>query len=531
MNVWDYILNLFPNLGSLIWGWLLSILPWWAAYLIMGLIGVIVVLLFVIGVVIVLIWVERRGVGRFQIRIGPNRAGPQGIFQPLADVIKLFLKEDVVPALCDRWVHWLAPVVVFVPTLLAFAVIPLQAGAILADLNIGILYIVAITTLTGIGIFMAGWGSSNKYALIASMRGVAQVVSYEIPVVLSIIGVVMMAGTLSMIGIVEAQHLPFILLQPLGCLIYFIGATAELNRSPMDLLEAESEIVAGYNIEYSSMKWGLFFLGEFAAAILVSAIIATLFLGGWQGPLLPPYLWFIIKTFIVYFVLLWMRSTLPRLRVDQLMGFAWKFLLPLSLVNIFITGVELVLWPDLPWALAPVNIALAVGLVIGWSRLFRLGAGGHGEWGFGLGLARGMWLTFIHLFRKPITVQYPEQRLDLSSRLRGYEFGWDPVRCTACQLCANACPHGVIDMTIAVDEKKKRRVEKLEMDLGRCMFCGLCIEACNRQALTMGTGYEAATYRRGELIKDKASLSQGVSQPSTYARVRKAEAGKEGEEE
>jgi len=297
MNVWDYIVNLFPNLGSLIWGWLLSVLPWWAAYLLMGVIGVIVILLFVVMVVIVLIWVERRGVGRFQIRLGPNRVGPQGIFQPLADVIKLFLKEDVVPALCDKRVHWLAPVVVFVPTLLAFAVIPLQEGAILADLNIGILYIVAVTTLTGIGIFMAGWGSSNKYALIASMRGVAQVVSYEIPVVLSIIGAVMMAGTLSMIGIVNAQYLPFILFQPLGCLIYFIASTAELNRSPMDLLEAESEIVAGYNIEYSSMKWGLFFLGEFAAAILVSAIIATLFLGGWQGPLLPPYLWFIIKTF------------------------------------------------------------------------------------------------------------------------------------------------------------------------------------------------------------------------------------------
>ena len=202
------------------------------------------------------------------------------------------------------------------------------------------------------------------------------------------------------------------------------------------------------------------------------------------------------------------------------------------MINIFITGVELVLWPDLPWPLAPVNIALAVGLVIGWSRLFRLGAGEYGEWGFGLGVVRGMWLTFIHLFRRPITVQYPEQRLELPSRLRGYEFGWDPFRCTACQLCANACPHGVINMTIAVDEKKKRRVEKLEMDLGRCMFCGLCVEACNRQALTMGTGYETATYRRGELIKDKAKLSEGVSQPSTYARTKKAaEAGKEGEEE
>jgi NADH-quinone oxidoreductase chain I len=285
-------------------------------------------------------------------------------------------------------------------------------------------------------------------------------------------------------------------------------------------------------MEYSSMKWGLFFLGEFAAAILVSAIIATLFLGGWQGPWLPPYLWFIVKTFIVYFVLLWMRSTLPRLRVDQLMGFAWKFLFPLSLINIFIIGIELILWPSLPWPLSLVNIGLAVGLVIGWSRLFKLGAGEYREWGYGLGIAKGMALTFIHLFRKPITVQYPEQKLVMPSRLRGYEFGWDQQRCTACQLCANACPHGVIDMTIAIDEKRKRRVEKLEMDLGRCMFCGLCIEACNRQALTMGMDYETATYRRGDLIMDMSKLSRGVSQPSAYARVKKAaEPGKEGEEE
>ena len=367
--------------------WLSGYWPSWAAYLVPAIVAFFVLSTFILLVVMAFIYIERRGVGRFQVRLGPNRAGPLGILQPVADAIKVLIKEDIVPARGDKWVHWLAPVVVFVPALMLFAVIPIAptydgANAIFADLNIGILYIIAIGTLGIIGIFMAGWASNNKYSLVGAMRAVAQMISYEIPMVLSIIGVLLMVGSLQMGRIVAEQSIPFILLQPLGFLIYFIGASAELNRCPMDLLEAESEIVAGYHTEYSGIKFSLFYLAEYGNALAVSAIIATLFLAGWKQPfsqelfILPPWLWFVVKVFTVFFVIVWMRSTLPRLRVDQLMGFAWKFLLPLALINIFITGIEVLFWPTSLWALVPINIAIAGGLIFLWSRLFfKLGGG------------------------------------------------------------------------------------------------------------------------------------------------------------
>lgn len=340
---------------------------------------------FVLITVMVFIYMERRVIGKFQLRLGPNRVGPFGALQPIADAIKVLVKEDIIPDKVDRWVHWLAPVVVFVPALLVFAVIPFQGGtffwggpAVLANLDIGILYIVAISSISVVGVFMAGWGSNNKYSLLGAMRGMAQMVSYEVPLVLSILGVVMIAGSLSLVNIVEKQQVPFILLQPLGFIIYFMAASAELNRSPFDLLEAESEIVAGYHTEYSGMKFALFFLGEYAYAVGVSAIISLLFLGGWKFPwgILPAsFIWFVAKVLLVFFLFLWVRSTLPRVRVDQLMGFAWKFLLPLSLANLFIVGVEAIFWPRFPWPLLFLNIALAVALIYAWSRLFRLGGG------------------------------------------------------------------------------------------------------------------------------------------------------------
>lgn len=333
------------------------------------------ILVFVLIMVMVFIYIERRGSGRFQIRLGPNRVGPQGVLQPIADAIKVLTKEDIVPAKGDKWVHWMAPIVVFVPALMIFAVVPFSGGAALVDLNIGILYIIAISSLGVLGVFMAGWSSNNKYSLVAAMRSVAQMVSYEIPIVLSIVGVVLITGSLSMAAIVEEQSIPFLLLQPLGFLIYFLGAAAEIERSPFDLLEAESEIVAGYHTEYSGMKFALFYLGAYGHALAVSAIVTTLFLGGWQGPLLPPFLWFVIKVILVFVLLVWMRSTLPRLRVDQLMGFGWKFLLPLALINIFITGVEAILWPEFPWPLVFVNFAIAGILVLLWSRFSKLGGG------------------------------------------------------------------------------------------------------------------------------------------------------------
>jgi len=272
----------------------------------------VVIITFVLTMVMGAIYIERRGMGRMQSRLGPNRTGPFGLLQPVADAIKVLLKENIAPTNADKLVHWLAPVIAFAPAMMIFAVIPFQNGALLADLNIGILYVVAISSVSTVGIFMAGWGSSNKYSLLGAMRNVAAVVSYEIPLVLAIVGVVLIAGSLSLNQIVVAQNIPFILLQPLGFLLFFAAGCAEINRSPFDLMEADSEIVAGFHTEYSGMKFAMFYLVEYAEAIAISAIITTLFLGGWKGPLLPPWLWFIIKVIIVFFAMVWMRTTLPQ---------------------------------------------------------------------------------------------------------------------------------------------------------------------------------------------------------------------------
>jgi NADH-quinone oxidoreductase subunit H len=350
--------------------------PEWAAYLVPAIVGIIVIIAFVMIILIVLIYLERRLLARFQIRLGPNRLGPEGIFQPFATAAKILLKEDIVPAKADKVIHWLAPLVVFVPILLIFAVVPIHKGAIFADLNVGIVYLVAVSSISAVGIYMAGWASNNKYAVIAAMRTVAQMVSYELPVVLALLGVVLMVGSLSMNQIVESQNIPFIFLQPLGFLIFFIGALAEMNRCPFDLLEADSEIVAGYHTEYSGMKFAMFYLGEYGHSVVYAAIIATLFLGGWQGPFLPPILWLLIKMMAVFFVIIWIRATLPRLRVDQLMSFAWKGLFPMAVINLFVIAVE-VLWlpANLPWLMIIINFGLAGILIMLWSKLFTLGGG------------------------------------------------------------------------------------------------------------------------------------------------------------
>ena len=337
---------------------------------------VVIIFVFVLGFIMGALWFERRAMAIMQARLGPNRVGPFGIFQSIADTIKLLLKEDIIPAKGDKLIHWLAPVVVAAPVLMIFAVVPFQGGAILADLNIGILYIVAISSVATVGIFMAGWASNNKFSLLGAMRVVASVVSYEIPVVLSLIGVVLLAGSLSMQQIVLAQDIPFILLQPLGFLLFFIGALAEINRAPFDLMEADSEIVAGFHTEYSGIRWSMLQLGEYGEALAISAIVTTLFLGGWRGPLLPPWLWFLVKVGLVFFAMVWIRTTVPRVRIDQLMALAWKFLLPLALLNLLITAVEILVFPAVsPWVMVGINIAIMFFLVILWSRLFKLGWG------------------------------------------------------------------------------------------------------------------------------------------------------------
>lgn len=348
--------------------------PDWAVYLTPAIVGILLIIVFILTVVIVFIWWERRLLGRFQIRTGPNRCGPEGIFQPIATAIKILLKEDLVPEKADKLLHFIAPIIVFVPILLIFAVIPISEGAILVDLNVGIIFVIAISSISVIGIFMASWASNNKYSLIAGMRAIAQMVSYELPVVLSLVGVALVAGSFSMIKIVESQTIPFILLQPLGFMIFFLGCLAEMNRCPFDLLEADSEIVAGYHIEYSGMKFAMFYLGEYGIALAYAGVITTLFLGGWQGPLLPPLIWFIIKVFMIFSVIIWMRATLPRLRVDQLMSFAWKFLLPMAVINMLIIAIE-VLVGTMQWLMIILNFGFAALLILLWSRLFTLGGG------------------------------------------------------------------------------------------------------------------------------------------------------------
>ncbi len=336
----------------------------------------VVLIIFILIMVMAVIYIERRAMGRMQSRLGPNRTGPFGILQPVADAIKVLLKENIVPVNADKVVHWLAPVIAFVPALMIFAVVPFQNGALLADLNIGILYVVAISSVSTIGVFMAGWGSSNKYSLLGAMRNVAAVVSYEIPLVLAIVGIVLLTGSLSMNQIVLAQDIPFVLLQPLGFLLFFTAGCAEINRSPFDLMEADSELTAGFHTEYSGMKFAMFYLVEYAEAVAIAAIITTLFLSGWRGPALPPWLWFIIKVIIVFFLMVWTRTTLPRVRIDQLMSLAWKFLLPLAVINLVITAIEVLFLSALPWLIIIVNFAVAAVLVVMWSKLFfKLGWG------------------------------------------------------------------------------------------------------------------------------------------------------------
>ena len=286
-------------------------------------------------------WFERRVIGRFQVRRGPNRHGPFGILQPIADVVKLILKEDTIPGEADKPVFTLAPIVLLAPTLLTIIVIPLAETSCLGSLNIGILFIVGVTSVNAIAIFMAGWGSRNKYAILGSMRGAAMLVSYEIPMALGITSVLLLSGSLAMTEIVKQQSIWFIAVMPMGFFVFMAAATAEMSRTPFDQIEAESELGSGYNTEYSGIKFAVLFLAEFMAPIITAAIVTTLFLGGTKGvDPVPGEIWFVSKMFVVIFILLWFRATWPRLRVDQIMGFAWKPLFGLGIANIFIIAIE-----------------------------------------------------------------------------------------------------------------------------------------------------------------------------------------------
>lgn len=357
-----------------------------------------------------LTYYERRAIARMQDRVGPNRVGPEGLWQPVADGVKMFTKEDIVPDAADKWVHLIAPCVVVAPTMFMFAVLPWGPGMVPMDMHIGLLFFFAISSISAVGLMMAGWASNNKFALLGAMRAVAQMVSYEIPAVLSLLAIVMLTGTLSVVELIERQAGLFIsaadlpgvpdlglgwfIFQPVGFLafvVFFIAALAEGERTPFDIPEADSEIVAGYMTEYSGMKFGLFYLAQYVLNFLLCAIAAVIFCGGWQGPgvgwlyaqaitpATPDGTWYfnvlagflgvfymLAKTYFFFFVMIWVRGAFPRLRVDQLMDFGWKFLIPLTLVNVLSAAIWVALtrWgaeQGLPWVAA-------------WSPLLRWGA-------------------------------------------------------------------------------------------------------------------------------------------------------------
>lgn len=322
------------------------------------LIAVIQILVVFAGALLIIAYMtlmERKVLGRIQVRYGPNRVGPFGLLQPIADGIKLLFKEDIVVPHASRWIYILAPTVMVIAALMCLAVIPFgesvtllgrRIALVVADLNAGLLYLLAVSSLGVYGVVMGGWASNNKYSLLGAIRSSAQMISYELSLGLSLIGVLMVTGSLSLVNIVQWQSAGhwLIIYQPLGFLIYLVSASAEANRTPFDLSECENELVAGYQTEYSSMKFGLFYLGEYAHLLVVSALAVTLFFGGWQGPVLPPVIWFLIKVFAFIFFFIWVRATFPRVRYDQLMQFGWKVLFPLALANIALTGIALVLF-------------------------------------------------------------------------------------------------------------------------------------------------------------------------------------------
>ncbi len=351
----------------------------WAAFTLAAAVVALIVINGVVMATALYTWFERRAIGRFQSRLGPNRWGPYGLLQPFADVLKLIVKEDLIPADADRPVYNAAPIALLLPTLLVLVVIPFGEDSFMGRLNIGILFVVGITSMTTVAIFMGGWASRNKYAMLGAMRGVAMLISYEVPMAIAITGVLLVSGTMAMSGIVESQDVPFLLVQPLGFLVFLAASIAEMSRTPFDQIEAESELGAGYHTEYSGSKFAVFQLAEFMAPIVGSVIVATVFLGGTRGfDPIPGQVWFIGKVFAVVFLLLWFRATWPRLRIDQIMAFAWKGLFSLAVLNLFVVAVQVMLLQDPDtgelttgdlWMMGAINWAITVAAILASVRL------------------------------------------------------------------------------------------------------------------------------------------------------------------
>ena len=315
-------------------------------------------------VVLSLTWLERKTLGRLQRRLGPTRTGPMGLLQPIADAVKLILKEDIVPDSADKAIFWAAPVIVVVSAFMIWVTIPGAEGLFLRNLDLGLFYITAVAVVGILGLVLAGWGSANKYGILGGLRSAAQLISYEIPVIMVVVAVAMLAQSLNLQEIVERQNpIPYALILPLGMVIFFIAGLAEVGRTPFDIYHAESEVVGGPFVEYSGAHWSVFFLAEYINTFAIAALVTLLFLGGWAGPVLPGVVWFLIKVYAVILVVFWIRGTFPRLRIDQLMAFAWKAMVPLSFYTIVITALYLFYgWPA--WSLTLMSLA---GLaVVGW---------------------------------------------------------------------------------------------------------------------------------------------------------------------
>jgi NADH-quinone oxidoreductase subunit H len=338
-------MQIFLDLADFLRAWILGMgISATATELILTAVWALVAILFILINLIILVWLERKFGAFFQQRRGPNRIGPAGFLQFPVDIVKVLGKEDIIPAAVDRPVFKIASICSFVTTITAFAVIPFAKGMVLEDLSIGIFYFIAIGSTATMSLLMGGISSNNKYAFIGGMRAVAQMISYEIPMVFSLLGVVMIAGSLRLTDIVEAQkNVWFVVPQLVAFIVYFIATIAETNRGPFDLAEGEQELVAGYFLEYSGIRWAIFFIAEYGNLVAVSAIATIMFLGGWNAPFgltfIPGFFWFMIKVYFMVFLFMWVKWTFPRIRIDHLMHFGWKFLIPVSMANIVVTGI------------------------------------------------------------------------------------------------------------------------------------------------------------------------------------------------
>ena len=321
--------------------------------------------------VLVMVWLERKALARIQMRMGPMRVGFHGTFQPVADAVKLMAKEDILPSWADRRVYWLAPLAVFVPSFLIWVTLPVAQDVVIRNMDLGLFYITAVSVLSVLGLVMAGWGSANKYAILGGLRAAGQLLSYEIPFIMSILAVAMLVQSLNLEDIVNAQsNVAYALVQPLGLFLFLTAGLAELGRTPFDIHHAESEVVGGPFVEYSGAHWAIFFLAEYVNTFTVAALTTLLFLGGWRWPAMPfdgtalhsalSVLWFMVKCYAVILFIFWVRGTYPRLRIDQLMAFGWKVLVPLSFANIVVTGIVLFYgWPL--WVLTLLSLLILVG--------------------------------------------------------------------------------------------------------------------------------------------------------------------------